>query len=162
MVAKELSDRRRIQDAARKLCDEASERAKIASDEAIKQADIVYERAKKLAVDDQARKEATKAYEEAVKLAQEVRHKIEWEAQVVFTATWVKSAKDYDEALIKSKERIEGARKAYDEAKKQADLVYDEAKKQGVGKQAKEAANVYKNAIKQAEKEYREAITKSR
>jgi tetratricopeptide (TPR) repeat protein len=162
MATKELSDRRRREDTARRLCDEAAELAKRASIEAIKQAGIVYAKAKQLAVDDQAMKEATKAYEEAVKQAEEVRHKIEWQAQVVFAHTWAQSDKDYQEALIKSKERIESAQKTYDEAKKQAELVYEEAKKLGAGKQPKEAERAYKKAIKQAEKDYHEAITKSR
>lgn len=158
MATEELNDRRRREAAARKLCDDASERAKMACDAAVKQAGIVYEKASKLAVEDRAKKEATKAYEEAVKHAEEVRHKIEWEAQVVFTHTWVQSDKDYQEALDKSKERIAIAQKVHDEAKKQAELVYEEAKKSADGKQAKEAAKAYKIAIKQAEKDYHKAI----
>ncbi|MBZ5703711.1 MAG: hypothetical protein LAN84_17910, partial [Acidobacteriia bacterium] len=65
--------------------DDAEERAKMACNEAIKQAKIIYEQAMKLAVDDQTRKETIKAYEEVVKHAEEIRHKIEWEAQV---ASW--------------------------------------------------------------------------
>jgi hypothetical protein len=162
MPAKELSDRRKREDAARKLCDEAAELAKRTSDETIKQAGIVYEKAKQLAVNDQAMKEVAKAYEEAVKQAEEVRHKIAWQAQVVFAHTWAQSDKDYQEALTKTKERIDSAQKTYNEAKKQAELVYEQAKKLGAGKQLKEAANTHKKAIKQAEKDYHEAITKSR
>jgi hypothetical protein len=158
---KELKDRRMREAAARKLCDDASERAIIACHEAIKQANIVYENALKLAFEDHTRKEATKAYEEAVTQAEEIRHKIEWEAQVVFTHTWVDSDKEYQEALTKSKERVANARKALDEAKKQAELVYEEAKKLAVGKQTKEAAKAYKKAIERAENDYREAIAKS-
>ena len=158
---KELKDRRMREATARKLCDDASERAKIACNEALKQAKIVYENAVKMVVEDQPRKEATKAYEEAVKHAEEVRHAIEWEAQVVFTHTWVQSDKDYQEALTKSKERLASAKKTYDEAKNQASIVFEEAKKSADGKQAKEAAKVYKKAIEQAEKDYHEAIVKS-
>jgi len=161
MATEELKDRRSREAAARKLCDDAAERAKIACNEAIKQAKIVYEMAMKMAMDDQTRKEATKAYEEAVKKAEEVRHTIEWEAQVVFTHTWVQSDKDYQEALTKSKERIASAQKTCNEAKKQAELVYEEAKKLATGKQAKEAAKAYKKAIERAEKDYHEAIAKS-
>jgi predicted RND superfamily exporter protein len=161
MTTEELNERRRREATARKLCDDASERAKIACDVAIKQANIVYESARKMAVDDQTRKEATKAYEEAVKQAEEVRHTIEWEAQVVLTHTWVQSDKDYQEALTKSKERIASAQKARDEAKNQASIVFEEAKKSADGKQAKEAAKAYKKAIERAEKDYHEAITKS-
>ena len=160
-MAKKDYTRWKIQNAARKLCDEASERAKMAYLESVKQAQLVYEGAKKLAIDDQTRKEATKAYEEAVKKAEEVRHTIEWEAQVVFTHTWVQSDKDYQEALIKSKERLDSAKKTYDEAKNQASIVFEEAKKSADGKQAKEAAKAYKKAIEQAEKDYHEAIVKS-
>jgi hypothetical protein len=162
MATEELNERRRREATARKLCDDASERAKMACDVAIKQAKIVYEMAMKIAVDDQARKEATKAYEEAVKQAEEVRHTIEWEAQVILTHTWVQSDQDYQEALTKSKERIASAKKTCDEAKNQASIVYEEAKKLATGKQAKEAAKAYKKAIEQAEKDYREAIAKSR
>jgi hypothetical protein len=158
MATEALYDRRKLQDAARKICDEASERAKKVYIEAKKQADIVYEKAQKLVVDDQTRKEAAKAYEEAVKQAEEARHKIEWQAQVVFTAAWVESDTDYQEALTKAKEHIDLVRRAYDEAKKQAEIVYEEAKKLAVGKQAKEAAKAYKKAIQQAEKDYHEGV----
>ena len=161
MAKKEINDRRSREAEARKLCDEASERAKMAYLGAKKQAELVYERAMKLAIDDQTKKEATKAYEEAVKKAEEVRHTIEWEAQVVFTHTWVQSDKDYQEALTKSKERIASARKSYDEAKNQASLVFEEAKKSADGKQVKEAAKAYKRALERAEKDYHEAMVKS-
>jgi vacuolar-type H+-ATPase subunit H len=159
MATQELNDLSRRRATARKLCDDASERAKMASIEAEKQAKIVYDSAIKLAVDDQARKETTKAYEEAVKHAEEIRHKIEWEAQVVFTHTWVQSDKDYQEALIKSKERMASAKKTYDEVKNRASIVFEEAKKSADGKQAKEVAKVYKKTIEQAEKDYHKAIT---
>jgi tetratricopeptide (TPR) repeat protein len=162
MATEKLNDRRKREAAARKLCDDASERAKMACDEAKKQAKIVYEKAVIIAVEDQPRKEATKAYEEAVKQAEEVRHTIEWEAQVVFTHTWVQSDKDYQEALANSKERIASAKKTYDEAKNQASIVFEEAKKSADGKQAKEAAKAYKKAIERAEKDYHEAMVKSR
>jgi len=161
MAKEELNERRGREATARKLCDDASERAKMAYYEAIKQAKIVYEKALKLAVEDQARKEATKAYEGAVKQAEELRRTIEWEAQVVFTHTWVQSDKDYQEALTKSKERIANAQKAHDEAKNQASIIFEEAKKSADGKQAKEAAKAYKKAIERAEKDYHEAIVKS-
>jgi predicted translin family RNA/ssDNA-binding protein len=55
-------------------------------------------------------------------------------------------------------EALTRAQKAYEEAKKQADIVYEEAKKMAVGKQAKEEAHkAYKEAVKQAEK-VRDAI----
>ena len=161
MSTDELTGRRRREAAARKLCDDASERAKTASYEALKQAKIVYENAIKTAVGEMPRKEVSKAYEEAVKHAEEVRHKIEWEAQVVFTHTWVQSDKDYQEALAKSEERIASAKKTYDEAKNQASIVLEEAKKSADGKKAKEAAKAYKKAIERAEKEYHNAIVKS-
>jgi predicted translin family RNA/ssDNA-binding protein len=50
------------------------------------------------------------------------------------------------------------AQKAYEEAKKQADIVYKEIEKHAVDKQAKEEAHkAYKEAIKQAE-QVRDAI----
>jgi tetratricopeptide (TPR) repeat protein len=158
---KELKDRRMREATARKLCDDATERAKKACDEAIKQANIVYEKAKTLVVNDQAKEEAAKAYEEAVRKAEEVRHTIEWEAQVVFTHTWVQSDKDYQEALTKSKERVDSAKNTFDEVKNKASTVFEEAKKSADGKQVKEAVKAYKKAIEQAEKDYHEAIVKS-
>jgi tetratricopeptide (TPR) repeat protein len=158
---RELKDRRMKEIAARKLCDDASERAKIAYLEIKKQAKVVYENALNLAVDNQAKKEATKAYEEAIKQAEEVRHTIEWEAQVVFTRTWVESDKDYQEALTKSKERIDSAKQTYDKVKNQASIVFEEAKKSADGKQVKAAAKVYKKAIERAEKDYHESIVRS-
>jgi predicted translin family RNA/ssDNA-binding protein len=50
------------------------------------------------------------------------------------------------------------AQKAYEEAKKQADIVYKEIEKHTIDKQAKEEAHkAYKEALKQAEK-VRDAI----
>jgi len=50
------------------------------------------------------------------------------------------------------------AQKAYEEAKKQADIVYEEIEKHAVDKQAKEEAHkAYKEAMKQAE-QVRDAI----
>jgi tetratricopeptide (TPR) repeat protein len=158
--SEELTDRRKAQSAARKVSDEAVVRAQNACLEAKKQAAIVYEKALELAVIDQSRKEATAAYEEAIKHAEKVRDSIIWEAQVVFTAVWLEKDKDYAEALARSKERLDGAKKAYDGARNQANMVYEEAKKSADGKQAKEAAKAYKKAIKQAEKDYHEAIAK--
>jgi hypothetical protein len=158
MARRELSDRRKREDTARALCDEASERAKKASEETIKQADIVYAKAKKLVEGFQAQNEATKAHEEAVEQAEKIRHKIEWEAQVVFAHTWAQSDEDFQVAMTKLKESSENAKKVYDEAKRQAELVYEGAKKLPTGTQAKEAEKAYKKALNQAEKDYREAI----
>ena len=158
MASEELTTRRKAQAEARKVCDEAAVRAQKAYIEAKKQAGIVYEKATKLAINDQARKEATAAYEEAVKQTEKVRDTIIWEAKVVFTAAWVEKDKDYAEAIAKSKERLDSAKKAYDEAKNQANMAYEEAKKSADGKQVKEAAKVLKKAIAQADKDYHEAI----
>jgi predicted translin family RNA/ssDNA-binding protein len=49
------------------------------------------------------------------------------------------------------------AQKAYEEAKKQADIVYKEIEKHAVEKQEQEAHKAYKGAVKQAEK-VRDAI----
>jgi uncharacterized protein len=55
-------------------------------------------------------------------------------------------------------EALTRAQKAYEEAKKQADIVYKEIEKHAVDKQAKEEAHkAYKEAVKQAEK-VRDAI----
>jgi predicted translin family RNA/ssDNA-binding protein len=55
-------------------------------------------------------------------------------------------------------EALTRAQKAYEEAKKQADIVHKEIEKHAVNKQAKEKAHkAYKEAVKQAEK-VRDAI----
>jgi tetratricopeptide (TPR) repeat protein len=159
--SEELTARRKAQVEARKVSDEAALRAQNAYVEAKKQAEIVFDKAVKLAVNDQARKEATSAYEEAVKHAEKVRDTIIWEAQAVFTAAWMEKDKDYAEAIAESKEQLDNVKKAYDEAKNRAKLVYEEAKKSADSKQVKEAAKVYKQAIEQADKDYHKAITKS-
>jgi tetratricopeptide (TPR) repeat protein len=159
--SKELTARRKAQVEARRVSDEAALRAQNAYIEAKKQAGIVFDKAVKLAVNDQTRKEATSAYEEAIKHVEKVRDTIIWEAQVVLTAAWLEKDKDYEEAIAESKERLDNAKKAYDEAKKQAELVYGEAKKSVDSKHVKEAAKVYKKAIAQADKDYHKAIAKS-
>jgi predicted Zn-dependent protease len=161
MVERAVSDLEKAQYEARKVFGEASERGRKAFVEVVKQADIVYAQAKKLAVGDQSKQEAAKAYEAVIKQAAEVRNAIEWQAQVVLTRTLVQSEKDYQEAITKSKERFERAKMAYVEAKEQADIVFEQTRKPGVGTQAKDAEKVYKKAMEQAEKEYREALVKS-
>jgi predicted translin family RNA/ssDNA-binding protein len=57
-------------------------------------------------------------------------------------------------------EALTRAQKAYDEAKRQADIVYKKIEKHTVNKQAKEEAHkAYREAVKQAEK-VRDAIKK--
>jgi hypothetical protein len=158
MASEELTARRKVQAEARKVSDEAAALAQKAYLEAKKQAEVVYEKAVKLAVDDQARKELTAAYEEAVKHAEKVRDAIIWEAQVVLTKSWIQSDKDYQETMTKLKERLDSVKRAYDEAKNRANIVYEEAKKSADGKQVKAAAKVYKKAIEQADKDYHKAI----
>jgi tetratricopeptide (TPR) repeat protein len=157
-MVEELANRRKAQAEARKLSDEAALRAQKAYVEAKKQAGVVHEKAMKLAVDDQARKEVTAAYEEAVKHAEKVRDTIIWEAQVVLNKSWIQSDKDYQETMTKSKERLDSAKRAFDEAKNRANIVYEEAKKSADGKQVKAAAKVYEKAIAQADKDYHKAI----
>jgi len=156
--SEELTAQRKAQAEASKVSDEAAERAQKAYIEAKKQAGIVYDKAVKLVVNDQIRKEAAAAYEEAVKHAEKVRDTIIWEAQVVLTAAWLEKDKDYAEAIAKSKERLDNAKKAYDEAKNRAEIIYEEAKKSVDSKQIKEAAKTYKKAIAQADKDYHQAI----
>ena len=158
MASEESITRRKAQEAARKINDEAGTRAQKAFIEAKKQAEIVHEKAMKLAIADPARKEATAAYEEAVKHAEKVRDTIIWEAKVVFTSAWLEKDKDYAEAVAKSKERLDRAGKAYDEAKNKANLAFEETKKSADGKQVKQATKVLKKAIAQADKDYHEAI----
>lgn len=143
----------------RKVLDEAYRRADMACKETKKQADIVYEEARKLAVDKLAKEKADKAHKEAVKQSEKVRDAIRNEALAVFVANYAQSDKDYQDDIIKSKERIELARKTYQEARKQADIIYKEAKKLAIDKQAKEEADkAYKEAKKKAEAEYNAAI----
>jgi hypothetical protein len=161
MVERPVSDLEKAQYEARKLYGEAYERARKTSIEVVKQADIFYTQAKKLVVDDQSKQEAAQAYEAVMQQAGEVRHAIEWQAQVVLTRTLVQTEKDYQEAITKSKERIERAKMAYIDAKKQADIVFEETSKLGAGKQAINAEKGYKKAMEQAEKEYRKVLAKS-
>ena len=158
MPSKESTDRRKAQDEAQKINDEAALRAQKAYLEAKKQADLVYSKAVKIAIDDPARRAATAAHEEAVKNAEKVRDTIIWEAKVVFTAAWLDKDKTYEEASAKSKERLAEAGKACDEEKNRAKIDYEEALKSPDKKKAKEAAKVLKKAIEQADKKYREAI----
>lgn len=157
-MAEDLANRRKAQAEARKLSDEAALRAQKAYVEAKKQAGVVHENAMKLAVDDQARKEAIAAYEEAVKHTEKVRDTIIWEAQVVLNKSWIQSDKDYQETMTKSKERLDNAKRAFDEVKNRANIVYEEAKKSADSKQVKAAAKVYEKAIAQADKDYHKAI----
>jgi hypothetical protein len=147
----------------RKVLEEAHQRAGKAYQEAKKQADIVYEAAKKLAVDKAAKQEVDKAHKEAIKQAEKVRDAIINEGMALFTATWKQHEIDSAEAIIKSKERGEEAARAYKEAKKQADIVHKEAKKQAGDKSARqEADKAHKETMQQAEKDHKDATGKSR
>jgi hypothetical protein len=157
MPSEESNTRRKAQDEASRLNDEAAQRAQKAYLEAKNQADLVYEKAVKIAVDDPARRAATAAHEEAIKNAEKVRDSIIWEAKVAFTAAWLEKDKDYTEAASKSKERLDAARKTYDEAKNRANATYQESIKSADSKHVKEAAKVLKKAIEQADKDYRKA-----
>jgi len=148
-------------DEARKVLDDAWVRAKQVYKEAKEQADIVYKETKKLAVDKQAKEAADKAYKEAVKEAEKLRDAITNEALAVFRGFWDQKEKDTQEAITKSKERSDLAKKTYKEAKKQADIAHKDAKEQAVDKQAKdEADKTRKEAGKQAKRDYDETLTK--
>ena len=143
---------------ARRLLDEAWVRAKKAYKEAKEQADIVYDRAKKLAVDKEAKKAVDQAHKEALKEAEKVRDAITQEAQAVFASFWKQRDIDSQEAIAKSKERTEQAKVAHKEAKEQADKVHREDKAQAVDKEAEKAADeARKEALEQAKKDYDEA-----
>ena len=73
---------------AKKLLDDSWDRATKAYKEAKKQADTVYEEARKAAVDEEARKRADAAHEEALKEARKVRDAITNVAQAVFIDFW--------------------------------------------------------------------------
>ena len=66
MTTRELDAQTKARVEARKLLDEAWERAQKAYKEAKEQADKVHKEAKKIAVDKQAKQEADKAHKEAL------------------------------------------------------------------------------------------------
>jgi len=143
---------------ARKLLDEAWDRAKKVYKEAKEQVDIVYKEAKKLAVDKEAKKAADEAHKEAVKEAQKLRDAITNEAMAVFSGFWKQRDIDAQDAITRSKERGDQAKIAYKEAKKQADIVHKEAKEMAVDKEAGKAADqARKETVKQAKKDRDEA-----
>jgi len=161
MAKEELDAKTKTPVSPRELMSEAFDRAQKTHKEAKRQADIVREEAKKLAVDKQAKKDADKAYGDAVKQAKKDYDTTTGEAQRAFTINYEQSLKDRQEAIAKSGERIDRGQKAYGEAKKQADLVHREAKDKAVDKHAKkEATKAHKDAIKQAQKDYDEAVEK--
>ncbi|MFC2068415.1 hypothetical protein ACFLTP_05360 [Chloroflexota bacterium] len=162
MATQEIDAQTKARVEARKLLDEAWERSQKAYKEVKNQADIVYKKAKKLAVDKQAKQELDRTHKETLEQAKKVRDAIMVEAQAVFTGTWDQGDKDYDEAIAKSKKISVQAQKAYDDTKHQADMIHKEAKKLAVDKQAKqEADRVHEEALRQAEKNHKEATDKS-
>ena len=147
---------------ARDICDDAWKRAYESYKKVKEQADIVYQEAKKIAVDKEAKKELERTHKEAIEQAKKIRDAITAEAMVVFTAAWEQSEREYNGAIAKSKEISVRAQKAYEEAKKQADIVYQEAKKMAVDKEAKkEVEKAHKETLEQAKKDYENAITES-
>ena len=113
------------------IADDAWKRAYEVYEVAKKQADIVYQEAKKITMDKEAKQKLEKAHKEALEQAKKVRDAITAEATVAFTAAWDQGEKDYNEAIVKSKETGVRAQKTYKEAKEKADTVYQEAKKKG-------------------------------
>jgi hypothetical protein len=136
---------------AKRLSDEAYKHSDKAYNEAKKQADIVYEAAKKIAVDKQAKQAADEAHKDALVQAKKLRDAIIAEGQAVFRVSYDKADADYLETTTKSLKAIKDANEAYKEAEKTADIVYKEAKKTAVDKQAKQAADAaHKKALDQA------------
>ena len=161
MAKEELDAKTKTPVSPSEILSEAFDSAKKTHKEAKGQADIVRKEAKKLAVDKQAKKDADNTYEDTVKQAKKDYDTTTGEAQRAFTINYEQSLKDRQEAIAKSGEHIDRVHKAYDEAKKQADLVHREAKEKAVDKHAKkEAAETHKDTIKQAQKDYDEAIEK--
>jgi hypothetical protein len=156
-VAKQVEDANE----ARRLLDEAWDRAKKVYKEAKEQADVVYKEAKKIAVDKEAKKRADEAHKEAVKEAGKVRDAITSEAMAVFGDFWKQRDIDAQDAITRSKERGDQAKIAYKEAKKQAGIAHKEAKEQAVDKEARKAADqAHKEDNKQAKKDYEEAVNR--
>jgi DNA-binding transcriptional regulator YhcF (GntR family) len=150
---KSLDAQKKAQAETRKITDDATERANQAFIETKRQADIVYEEAKKLPVDKQAKKEVDQAHKQAIEQAKKVRDAIVAEVWAAHTAAWEKGVKDHTDTMAKAQIDIKDADKAYKEAKKQADIVHKESKKTAVDKQAKkEADETHKKAIEQAKK----------
>jgi len=126
---------------AGKICDEAWARALQAYKEAKKQAHIVHKKARKIALNKQAKKEAKEAYKKAIEQAKKLRDAITTEAMAVFRCSYDKADADYLETQIKSRKAITDADETYKEANKQAEIVYKEAMKRAVDKQARKEAN---------------------
>ena len=148
---------------ARRIADDAANHAYQAYKEAKKQVDIVYETAKKIAVDKQAKKVADEAHKEALEQAKKLRDAILAETMAVFRVSYDKADADYLESTTKSLKAIKDESEAYKEAQKQADMAYNEAKKTAVDKQAKQAADeTHKKAIEQAKKAREEATREFR
>ena len=144
---------------ARALLDEAWDRSAAAYKVAKEQADIVHEKAKKMAVDKEARKRADEAHKEAVNEAKKVRDAITNVAQAVFTDFWTQKEVATQDAIVESKGRSDLAKKVYKEAKEQADIDHREARKQAVDGQAKtEADAIHNEAGRKAKKDYDDAM----
>jgi len=146
---------------ARKLLDEAWTRSAKVYKEAKEQADILYESARKLAVDKDARNRADEAHKEALTEAKRVRDAITNVAQSVFTGSWAQRDLEAKRAATELQERSDLAQKAYKEAREQANVVHKEAKKQAVDKQSEKAADeAHKEADRRAKKDYDDAMNK--
>ena len=146
---------------AKVLLDEAWKRSVTVYKEAKEQADIIYEAAKKMAVDKEARKRADEAHEEALKEAKKVRDAITNVAQSVFTGSWARRDLEAKEAAAGLQERSDLAQKVYKEAREQATAAHKEAKKQAIDRQAEKAADeAHKEADRVAKKNYDEAMKK--
>ena len=138
---------------ARMLLDDAWARAAKVYKESKEQADIVYDAAKKVAVDKEARRRADEAHKQAVKEAKKASDAITSVALAVFSDFWKQHDMDVKEALAKSEERARLAQKAYKGAKMQADLLHEEAKRTATGgADTKQADETYKETMRQARK----------
>ena len=161
MAKEELDAKTKTPVSPTEIQSEAFDRAKKTHKEVKRQADIVRKEAKELAVDKQAKKDADQAYGDTVKQAKKDYDTTSGEAQRAFIINYEQSLKDRQEAIAKSGERTDRAQKAYEGAKKQADIVHREVKEKAVDKHAKkEADKAHKDARKQAQKDYDEAIEK--
>ncbi|MFC1993301.1 hypothetical protein ACFLV3_05815 [Chloroflexota bacterium] len=161
MEQRALDDFMEARRAASGMRDEVFARADKAYKEAKYEADIVYEEAKKKTIDKQAKKALDKAHKYALQEAKKGRDAILGEAQAAFGVAWEQTEEDYKGGLAKSREVIDGAKKVYDEARKQAEIVSKEAKGKASDKQAKnDADEAHRKAVEQAQKDYDETISK--
>jgi hypothetical protein len=155
------TQRAKTHDEARKLLDEAWDRATKAYKETKEQIDAVHKEARKFAVDREASKRADDARNEALTAAKTVRDSITNVALAAFTDFWRQQDIDAQAALAEAKARSDAAHKVYQAASEQADTLHKEAKRTAVdGAARKQADQEHKEAVNRAKKARDETVGK--